>query len=55
MKLETQISANGGRPLVQSIASGDMTAKGSEPFIYGGYLEVWFRCLKLSKQSVVSG
>ncbi len=52
MKLETQISANGGRPLLKTIASGDITAKGSEPFIYGGYLEVWFRCLKLSKQYI---
>ena len=52
MKLETQISANGGKPLMQAIASGGMTAAGSEPFIYGGYLEVWFRCLKLSKQYI---
>lgn len=32
--------------------SGEMSATVSEPFIYGGYLEVWFRCLKLSKQYI---
>jgi hypothetical protein len=52
MKLETQIPVNSGQLLSQAFASGDMTAMGSEPFIYGGYLEVWFRCLKLSKQYV---
>ena len=52
MKLQTQISAKSGQALLQSIASGDMTAHGSEPLIYGGYLEVWFRCLKLSKQYI---
>lgn len=29
-----------------------MTALASEPFIYGGYLEGWFRSLKLSKQYI---
>ena len=52
MKLETQISAISGQSLAQAIAGGDMTASVSEPFIYGGYLEVWFRCLKLSKQYI---
>ena len=52
MKLETQISANGGKPFMQAMDTGAVSAAGSEPFIYGGYLEAWFRCLKLSKQYI---
>jgi hypothetical protein len=33
-------------------STGSMTATASEPFIYGGYLEGWFRSLKLSKQYI---
>ena len=37
---------------MQAMDTGAVSAAGSEPFIYGGYLEAWFRCLKLSKQYI---
>ena len=52
MKFDNQISANGGTPFMQAMDTGAVSAAGSEPFIYGGYLEAWFRCLKLSKQYI---
>ena len=52
MMYANQICAKGGPPLEPLIAAGGITAAASEPFIYGGYLEVWFRCLKLSKQYI---
>lgn len=36
--------------LISSIASGRLSSKQTEPFIYGTYLEVWWRCLKISKE-----
>lgn len=52
MKLETQKSASSGKPFMLAMDTGAVSAAGSEPFIYGGYLEAWFRCLKLSKQYI---
>jgi hypothetical protein len=52
MKLETQISANDGKPFMLAMDASAVSAVESEPFIYGGYLEAWFRCLKLSKQYI---
>lgn len=50
MKLSEQIS-DIGEPLNSiSRVAEKMSAINSEPYIYGSYLEVWFRCLKLSKQ-----
>jgi len=52
MKCDFQTSVMGMLPLVPVLSTGSMTAVDSEPFIYGGYLEGWFRCLKLSKQYI---
>lgn len=39
-----------GRDLAPVIAFGQMRAELTEPFIYGTFLEVWWRCLKFSKE-----
>jgi len=36
--------------LIPLIASGRLRAEITEPFIYGTYLEVWWRCLRCSKE-----
>ena len=36
--------------LIPLIASGRLRAEITEPFIYGTYLELWWRCLKCSKE-----
>lgn len=50
MKLLSQDIAIRERQLIKAIATNEVSATDTEPFIYGSYLEVWFRCLKLSKQ-----
>ena len=50
MKLVNQNPGIGERQLIQAIAARGVCAPMTEPFIRGGYLEVWFRCLQLSKQ-----
>lgn len=52
MKCSMQSSVTSMFPLVPQLSTGSMTAIASEPFIYGGYLEGWFRSLKLSKQYI---
>jgi hypothetical protein len=36
--------------LVAQIAAGRLGCKMTEPYIYGTYLELWWRCLKFSKE-----
>lgn len=36
--------------LIPLIATGRLRAEITEPFIYGTYLELWWRCLKCSKE-----
>ena len=36
--------------LIPLIASGRLRSEITEPFIYGTYLELWWRCLKCSKE-----
>lgn len=36
--------------LIPFIASGRLRSEITEPFIYGTYLELWWRCLKCSKE-----
>ena len=40
----------GTQKLIPLIASGRLRSEITEPFIYGTYLEVWWRCLKCSKE-----
>ena len=50
MKLEHHDSASNELHLIKAIAAKKGTAIVTEPYIYGGYLEAWYRCLQLSKQ-----
>jgi len=50
MKLVNQNPGIRERQLIQAIAARGVCAPMTEPFIRGGYLEVWFRCLQLSKK-----
>jgi hypothetical protein len=50
MKVAKLDWSRAGRVLVPVIANGKMRAELTEPFIYGTYLEVWWRCLKFSKE-----
>lgn len=50
MKVQQRIGSIGTQGLIPSIAAGCLTAVQTEPFIYGTYLEVWWRCLKSSKE-----
>lgn len=52
MKLVDQFIATRERQLISDIACNGVCASNTEPFISGGYLEVWFRCLQLSKQYI---
>ena len=52
MKCSIQSSVTSMLPLVPQLSTGSMTAIASEQYIYGGYLEGWFRSLKLSKQYI---
>jgi len=38
------------KTLIPYIAAGKLRSEITEPFIYGTYLELWWRCLKLSKE-----
>ena len=38
------------RKLVSLIASGRLRSEVTAPFIHGTYLELWWRCLKCSKE-----
>jgi hypothetical protein len=40
----------GTQKMIPLIASGRLRSEITEPFIYGTYLEVWWRCLKSSKE-----
>ena len=40
----------GTQKLIPLIASGRLRSEITEPFIYGTYLEVWWQCLKCSKE-----
>jgi hypothetical protein len=40
----------GAQKLMPWIASGRLGSVSTEPFIYGTYLELWWRCLKCSKE-----
>jgi len=42
------------RKLVPLIASGRLRSEITEPYIYGTYLELWWRCLKSSKEFIQS-
>ena len=50
LKLKNRNGGIGHSQLVEAIAGNSLTATLTEPFILGGYLEAWFRCLKLSKE-----
>lgn len=50
MKYEHQDSGSSELRLVKAIVAKSNAALITEPYIYGGYLEAWYRCLRLSKQ-----
>lgn len=50
MKVQRRIGCSWTHELVKSIAAGGLTAAQTEPLVYGTYLEVWWRCLKFSKE-----
>ena len=50
MKAQRLNWSTGTQKLIPLIASGRLRSEITEPFIYGTYLEVWWRCLKCSKE-----
>ena len=50
MKVQRKNGCTGERNLIPFIASGRLSAYQTERFIHKTYLEVWWRCLKLSKE-----
>ena len=50
MKVQTRNRCNGTRNLLPRIATGRLRSEQTEPFIHGTYLELWWRCLKCSKE-----
>ena len=50
MKTQRLESCNRASKLVAQIAAGRLGCKMTEPYIYGTYLELWWRCLKFSKE-----
>jgi len=50
MKLQRLDWCKGTQKLIPFIASGRLRSEITEPFIYGTYLELWWRCLKSSKE-----
>jgi len=50
MKVQRLNWGIGTQKLIPLIASGRLRSEITEPFIYGTYLDVWWRCLKLSKE-----
>jgi hypothetical protein len=50
MKVHIRNRCTGTRNLIFFIASGRLRAEQTEPFIYDTYLELWWRCLKFSKE-----
>jgi hypothetical protein len=50
MKVQRANWGSGTQQLIPLIAAGELRSELTEPFIYGTYLEVWWRCLKFSKE-----
>jgi len=50
MKTQRLESCMRAPKLVAQIAAGRLGCKMTEPYIYGTYLELWWRCLKFSKE-----
>jgi hypothetical protein len=50
MKVQRLNWASGTQQLIPLIEAGELRSELTEPFIYGTYLEVWWRCLKFSKE-----
>lgn len=50
MKVQTRNRCSGTRNLLPCIATGRLRSEQTEPFIHGTYLELWWRCLKCSKE-----
>lgn len=50
MKVQTRNRCSGTRNLLPRIATGRLRSEQTEPFIHGTYLELWWRCLKCSKE-----
>jgi len=50
MKTQRLESCMWAPKLVAQIAAGRLGCKMTEPYIYGTYLELWWRCLKFSKE-----
>ena len=50
MKVQRANWGTGTQELIPLIAAGQLRSELTEPFIYGTYLEVWWRCLKFSKE-----
>jgi len=50
LKFKNENFVIGDGQLVEAIAGNRLTASLTEPFIFGGYLEAWFRSLKLSNE-----
>ena len=50
MKVQRKIRSTGTEELIPFIATGRLRSEITEPFIYGTYLEAWWRCLRCSKE-----
>lgn len=50
MKTQRQGWCKGAINLIPLIATGQLRSETTEPFIHGTYLELWWRCLKCSKE-----
>ena len=50
MKVQRLESGIWAQKIIPQIASGRLQAEATEPFIHNTYLEVWWRCLKFSKE-----
>jgi hypothetical protein len=50
MKVQRANWIRGTQKLIPLIEAGQLRSELTEPFIYGTYLEVWWRCLKISKE-----
>lgn len=50
MKVQTRNRCSGTLNLLPRIATGRLRSEQTAPFIHGTYLELWWRCLKCSKE-----